>query len=58
MEGAYLNRYVTDVQRDRRPIFIATLRAGPVGCFSALLARPVVCVREIFVRMLARYERE
>ena len=27
MEGAYLNRYVTDEQRSRRPIFIATLRA-------------------------------
>jgi hypothetical protein len=26
--GAYLNRYVTDEQRGRRPIFIATLRAG------------------------------
>jgi hypothetical protein len=28
-EGAYLNRYVTDEQRSRRPIFIATLRAAP-----------------------------
>ena len=27
MEGAYLNRYVTDEQRSRRPIFIATLWA-------------------------------
>ena len=26
-EGAYLNRYVTDEQRGRRPIFIATLWA-------------------------------
>jgi hypothetical protein len=25
--GAYLDRYVTDEQRGRRPIFIATLRA-------------------------------
>ena len=25
--GAYLNRYVTDEPRSRRPIFIATLRA-------------------------------
>ena len=25
--GAYLNRYVTDEQHSRRPIFIATLRA-------------------------------
>src|SRR5271157_2031098 len=28
VEGAYLNRYVTDEQRGRRPIFIATLWAG------------------------------
>ena len=28
VEGAYLNRYVTDEQRSRRPIFIATLWAG------------------------------
>jgi hypothetical protein len=27
MSGAYLDRYVTDEQRGRRPIFIATLRA-------------------------------
>jgi hypothetical protein len=27
MEGGYLNRYVTDGQRSRRPIFIATLWA-------------------------------
>ena len=27
MSGAYLNRYLTDEQRGRRPIFIATLRA-------------------------------
>jgi hypothetical protein len=26
--GAYLNRYVTDEQRSRRPIFIATPRAA------------------------------
>jgi hypothetical protein len=26
-EGAYLNGYVSDEQRSRRPIFIATLRA-------------------------------
>jgi hypothetical protein len=36
-EGAYLNRYVTDEQRSRRPIFIATLRAARLltGCFVA-----------------------
>jgi len=27
-EGTYLNRYVTDEQRSRRPIFNATLRAA------------------------------
>jgi hypothetical protein len=33
MEGAYLNRYVTDGQRSRRPIFIATLWAGASWLF-------------------------
>src|SRR5271156_6477008 len=33
LEGAYLNRYVTDEQRSRRPIFIATLRAGASWLF-------------------------
>jgi hypothetical protein len=28
VEGAYLNRYVTDEQRSRRPIFNATLQAA------------------------------
>jgi hypothetical protein len=32
-KGAYLNRYVTDEQRSRRPIFIATLRAGASWVF-------------------------
>src|ERR1700748_3141154 len=32
-EGAYLNRYATDEQRSRRPIFIATLWAGPSWLF-------------------------
>jgi hypothetical protein len=31
--GAYLNRYVTDEQCSRRPIFIATLRAAPSWLF-------------------------
>ena len=31
--GAYLDRYVTDEQRSRRPIFIATLRAGASWLF-------------------------
>ena len=36
-EGAYLNRYVTEEQRSRRPIFIATLRAARLltDCFVA-----------------------
>ncbi|MBV8141598.1 MAG: hypothetical protein JOZ60_06085 [Verrucomicrobia bacterium] len=36
-EGTYLNRYVTEEQRSRRPIFIATLRAAHLsaGCFVA-----------------------
>jgi hypothetical protein len=33
VEGAYLNRYVTDAQRSRRPIFIATLWAGASWLF-------------------------
>ena len=33
VEGAYLNRYVTDEQRSRRPIFIETLRAGASWLF-------------------------
>jgi hypothetical protein len=32
-KGAYLNQYVTDEQRSRRPIFIATLRAGASWLF-------------------------
>jgi hypothetical protein len=32
-EGAYLDRYVTDEQRSRRPIFIATLWAGASWLF-------------------------
>jgi hypothetical protein len=37
VEGAYLNGYVTEEQRSRRPIFIATLRAARLlaGCFVA-----------------------
>ena len=33
MSGAYLDRYVTDEQRGRRPIFIATLRAVAIWLF-------------------------
>ena len=37
VEGAYLDRYVTEEQRSRRPIFIATLRAVRLltGCLVA-----------------------
>ncbi len=36
-EGTYLNRYVTEEQRSRRPIFIAILWAARLlaGCFVA-----------------------
>ena len=33
LEGAYLERYVTDEQRSRRPIFIATLWAAASWLF-------------------------
>ena len=33
VEGAYLNRYVTDEQGSRRPIFNATLRAAASWLF-------------------------
>src|SRR5271157_2604047 len=33
VEGAYLDRYVTDEQRGRRPIFNATLRAAASWLF-------------------------
>jgi hypothetical protein len=35
-KGAYLNRYVTDEQRGRRPIFIATLWAAASWLFSGV----------------------
>src|SRR6202140_3211745 len=40
MEGAYLNRYVTDEQRSRRPIFIATLWAGASWLFFRFVPSP------------------
>jgi hypothetical protein len=36
LEGAYLNRYVTDEQRSRRPIFIATLWAAASWLFFSV----------------------
>src|ERR1700752_1940983 len=47
-EGAYLDGYVTDEQRRRRPVFIATLWAVAIGCFSALLA-PYVSIQDTLV---------
>jgi hypothetical protein len=46
--GAYLNRYATDEQRRRRPIFIATSGPWLVGCFSTLLA-PYVSIQILLV---------
>ena len=43
IEGAYLDRYVTDEQRSRRPIFIATLRA--VASWLFFLRRGEVQIR-------------
>jgi len=37
---AYLNRYVTDEQRSRRPIFIATLWAGAGWLFFCVALDP------------------
>jgi hypothetical protein len=38
-EGAYLNRYVTDEQRRRRPIFNATLRAATSSLYARRYTR-------------------
>jgi hypothetical protein len=43
-EGAYLNRYVTDQQRSRRPIFKATLRAAASWLFFRV-ARSTVMIQ-------------
>jgi hypothetical protein len=40
VEGAYLNRYLTDEQRSRRPIFIATLWAGVSWLFFRVAHDP------------------
>src|SRR3984957_10794978 len=40
MEGAYLERYVTDEQLRRRPIFIATLWAGASWLFFRVARSP------------------
>jgi len=42
-KGAYLNRYVADEQRSRRPIFNATLRAA-AGWLFFCVARSTVMI--------------
>ena len=42
-KGAYLNRYVADEQRSRRPIFNATLRAAASWLFFCV-ARSTVMI--------------
>ena len=49
--GAYLNRYVTDQQRSRQPIFIATLRAG-TGRLFFCVARSARMIRIWALRAL------
>ncbi|MBV8376041.1 MAG: hypothetical protein JO279_03475 [Verrucomicrobia bacterium] len=51
LKGAYLQRYVTDEQHSRRPIFNATLRAAAGWLFSALLA-PYVSIDMLVARAL------
>ena len=46
-EGACLNRYVTDEQRSRQPIFIATLRAGASWLFFPSRGRGTLSTRMI-----------
>jgi len=45
MQGAYLDRYLTDEQRNRRPIFIATLRAVASWLFFSALLTPHVSIQ-------------
>ena len=49
-EGACLNRYVTDEQRRRRPIFIATLWAGGSWLFFGVALSPRISKIWVFVR--------
>src|SRR5271157_5728062 len=46
VEGAYLNPYVTDEQRRRRPIFNATLRAA-AGWLFFRVARSTSCLGRV-----------
>jgi hypothetical protein len=52
-EGAYLNRYVTDEQRGRRPIFNATLRAAA----SWLFFRPAAAGLDPYESKYGRFAR-
>src|SRR6516164_3872264 len=47
-EGSYLNRYVTDKQRSRRPIFHATLRTA-AGWLFFRVARSLRINRDMLV---------
>jgi hypothetical protein len=53
-EGACLNRYVTDEQRRRRPIFIATLRAGASWLFFGVALSTRISKIWVFVRALKK----
>src|ERR1700730_11214505 len=58
-EGAYLKRYVTDEQRGRRPIFIATLWAGAGWLFSRPAARRTRSTRMAYIWALrSRLEKQ
>jgi hypothetical protein len=52
MSGACLNRYVTDEQRSRRPIFIATLRAVASGRFFRVAHSSRINLDMLVVRAL------
>ena len=49
-EGAYLNRYETDEQRSRRPIFNATLRTAASWLFFRV-ARSTVMIQIAALRL-------
>jgi hypothetical protein len=51
-EGAYLDRYVTDEQRSRRPIFIATLRAVASWLFFCVALSSRINADMLVVRAL------
>jgi len=51
-KGAYLNRYVTDEQRGRRPIFNATLRAAAIWLFFGVARSSRINLDMLFARVL------